>query len=421
MMQIRKESVKNMQEYRLPPCKVEEMKKIGGGGNGIVYQLPDSKQKTVIKIFSADKKFNNDKRDRRYQRFCKEICVQKELAGQVKGVLPVYDHSFPVEYTEMKPAWYTMPKADKFMVRDKLSLVEKLERMLELAEIIRELHKRGMAHRDIKPDNLLIYNDKIHLADYGLIWLDGEESFTLVDERLGPSRIMPPELEEREEIRVCDYTKSDVYLFAKVMWMYLKEDKYGFKGEYTRGDPQIYLKLKQCSDKTMEPLHQLLEGATKHEWADRFLIDNCIDLLKREILILLGEFPVEEEQAYSKKERLLFYKANIKADATTYEDSKKITTFLYDMKPTLEISSMLWREKVVLHPITVREEGTNFYIFTQELGTEMVQRFALHIRRLEIGENMVTVYLSRLTEQEKGIASSFDATVIDEVCEGIVY
>ena len=419
MMQIRKESVKNMQEYRFPPCKGMKMKKIGGGGNGIVYQLPKCQQKTAIKIFAVDKKLNKDKRDRRYRRFCKEISVQKELAGKMQGVLPVYDYSFPVVYTKTKPAWYTMPKAEKFMVHDELSLVEKLKRMLDLAEIIKELHKRGMAHRDIKPDNLLIYNGKIHLADYGLIWLDGEESFTLVDERLGPSRIMPPELEEREEIRVCDYTKSDVYLFAKVMWMYLKEDKYGFKGEYTRGDPRIYLKLRQCSDKTLEPLHQLMEGATKYEWGDRFLIDNCIDLLKREILILLDEFPDGEERAYNKKEKLLFYKANVKEDAKAYEDSGKITLFLREMRPMLEINSILWREKVVLRPITVREAGPNFYIFTQEQGTEVVQRFALHICRLEIGENRMTVYLSGLTEQEKEIASSFAATMIDEDCEGI--
>ena len=419
MMQIRKESVKNMQEYRLPPCEVTKMKKIGGGGNGIVYQLPDSKQKTVVKIFSADKKFNNDKRDRRYQRFCKEICVQKELAGQMKGVLPVYDYGFPVEYTETMPAWYTMPKADKFIVHDKLSLMEKLERMHELAEIIRELHKRGMAHRDIKPDNLLIYNDKIHLADYGLIWIEGEESFTLIDERLGPSWIMPPELEEREEICACDYFKSDVYLFAKVMWMYLKEDRYGFKGKYTRSEKQIYLNLKQYSDKTLEPLHLLMEGATKQEWSKRISIDECIELIKHELFILKGEFPSEREREYIRMERLLFYKANVKEDAKTYEDSSKIVTFLHEMKPMLEINSVLWREKVVLSPITVKEAGTNFYIFTQELGPEIVQRFALHIRRLEIGENRMTVYLSRLNEQEKEIASSFDATVIDEECEGI--
>lgn len=178
------------------------------------------------------------------------MIVQSELADQMKGVLPVYDSYFPDVYSETDPAWYTMPKANKFFLFDKRTLEEKLRRMLELAEIISELHRKRMAHRDIKPENVLIYKGKIHLADYGLIWIDGEESLTLIDERLGPSRIMPRELEEREDIQKCDYQKSDVYLFAKVMWMYLKEDRYGFKGEYTRGEQQIYLDLKQCRDKT---------------------------------------------------------------------------------------------------------------------------------------------------------------------------
>lgn len=421
MMQIRKESVKNMQEYRTLPYQVTEKDRVGGGGNSIVYCIPGCQPEKVIKIFSVAQGLDRSRKEKRYQRFCKEIRVQGELADQMKGVLPVYDSYFPDVYSETDPAWYTMPKANKFFLFDKRTLEEKLRRMLELAEIISELHRKRMAHRDIKPENVLIYKGKIHLADYGLIWIDGEESLTLIDERLGPSRIMPRELEEREDIQKCDYQKSDVYLFAKVMWMYLKEDKYGFKGEYTRGEQQIYLDLKQCRDKTLEPLHLLMEGATKQEWSNRISIDKCIELIKHELLILKGEFPSEREREYIKKERLSYYKANVKEDAKAYEESSKITPFLYDMKPMLEINSMLWREKVVLRPITVKEAGDNFYIFTQELGPEMVQRFALHIRRLEIGENRMTVYLSRLTEQEKGIASSFDATMIDEECEGIVY
>ena len=69
-----------------------------------------------------------------------------------------------------------MPKAEKFVLQDGLSLIEKLKRMLELGKILSEIHKKGIAHRDLKPEKLLIFNGRIYLADYGLVWISGEES-----------------------------------------------------------------------------------------------------------------------------------------------------------------------------------------------------------------------------------------------------
>ena len=72
MKQIQKESVKNMQEYRYPPCNLEKVKQVGkgGNGNGIVIDLPKScKPKLVIKYFSVDSGLSNEKSSRRFSRF----------------------------------------------------------------------------------------------------------------------------------------------------------------------------------------------------------------------------------------------------------------------------------------------------------------------------------------------------------------
>lgn len=71
-----------------------------------------------------------------------------------------------------------MPKAEKFVLQDSLSLIEKLKNMFELDKILSKIHKKGMAHRDLKPENLLTFNGRIYLADYGLVWISGEESIT---------------------------------------------------------------------------------------------------------------------------------------------------------------------------------------------------------------------------------------------------
>lgn len=108
MMQIRKESWKNMPEYKQAPCKVNDKNKIGKGGNGIVGLVPDCEKETVIKIFKVNKKIDKEECNKRYRRFCKEIEVQKELSCKIEGVLSVYDFSFLEEFSEKNPAWYTM-------------------------------------------------------------------------------------------------------------------------------------------------------------------------------------------------------------------------------------------------------------------------------------------------------------------------
>ncbi len=48
--------------------------------------------------------------------------------------------------------------------------------------------------------------------------------------------------------------------------MYLKKDNQGFKGLYDRGSVQVYLKTKNFSCNTLEPIHILLEEVTKDNW-----------------------------------------------------------------------------------------------------------------------------------------------------------
>lgn len=252
--------------------------RMGKGGNGGVYEVDigENDYPVVAKFFEYEGK---DK-ERRYKRFKKEIEIMSQLED-CEGIIPVIDKNCPQNVPQEKDeAWYLMPKAESYKVNRNRNILYKINDMLQLARIIEIIHKRGLAHRDIKPENILVLNKKLILSDFGLIWGMEEERLTEIDDRIGPYKILPPELERVQLDLLVDFRPSDVYLFAKVLWMTLKEDSIGFRGQYQRGDIQIYLNRNFYDVATLEPIHKLMEEATCEDMSRRITIGECIDYLE---------------------------------------------------------------------------------------------------------------------------------------------
>src|SRR5690606_30243943 len=61
-------------------------------------------------------------------------------------------------------------RADKKLAEHpKLETGECIDVGLRLAEALEHLHERGLAHRDVKPSNVIFVNGKAKLADIGLV------------------------------------------------------------------------------------------------------------------------------------------------------------------------------------------------------------------------------------------------------------
>lgn len=280
----------NSNDYIGQKYKFQIGKEIGSGGNGIVYEvkcLDGDIGECVIKIFNSSSESKH--KEQRFERFKQEIQTVLNIQNQIDGIIKINDYYYDSNYSNNVLAWYVMERATQFDVRFQTSVKIKIKQFIELASIIKKLHSGSTwyAHRDIKPDNIFILRQEIKLSDFGLVWCNEYERLTRDGERLGPYRILPPELERvypnmQEEI---DYRKSDVYLFGKVLWMYLKSNLYGFYGEYNRRDRSIYLDDIE-NVYTLEPIHLLLEGATKHDFNERIDIDECINLLKIQLGII---------------------------------------------------------------------------------------------------------------------------------------
>lgn len=319
--------------------------KIGKGGNGAVFaaevieggdSLPE--EKTFAIKFLAVKSQNEKEFEKRKARFRKEIEQVIRIQDKNTGIIPIYDAFYYLEENQ-EFCWYLMPLAKEYMPKQ-LSVLQKLEHMKQLGICIKQLHDCGYAHRDIKPKNLLIYNGQICLSDFGLVWNQNEidEHITEVNDRLGPVAIRPPELQPVEKIDGVDYRKSDVYLYAKTVWMVLRANNSGFPREYRRSLPEIYLDKEDLQIETAEPLHRLLEGATKHNYWERIDIEDCIQFIDEQISVIQKTVDSHTLIKWKYDENTKQLLENVPSDATVYQDPVSIIKVLNGMADTAALT-----------------------------------------------------------------------------------
>lgn len=313
-------------------------KKIGNGRNGVVFvadiieggdSLP---QKRDYAIKFLDVAPNEEKKlEKRKLRFRKEIETVLSFQDKVSGIIPIYDTSV---YCEDEPdvLWYLMPKAERYNPQ-KFSILEKLEQMFDLGNCIRQLHKLGFVHRDTKPKNLLLFDGRLCLSDFGLVRniADTDEHITEMNEPLGPRAIRPPEFQSVEEINGVDYQKSDVYLYAKTIWMVLNCNNSGFLEEYSRNRNAVYIDKDKLQIETAEPLHRLMEEATKHYYWERIDIEGCLSYIEDQLRVIRGTMPRQTLMDLKYDEQVKHNSFTIPSDEQIYKESDAILKILNNM------------------------------------------------------------------------------------------
>lgn len=147
--------------------RYEVKEKLGKGGMAHVFLAEDPymKRQVAIKVMSAqllqDPEFKS--------RF--EVEAQVIAALEHQYIVPVYDFG----YAEDKPYLvmrYLMGGSLKERIEDygAMSLSDAAPIIERVASALDEAHRRGVIHRDVKPDNFLLdQNGNIYLADFGIV------------------------------------------------------------------------------------------------------------------------------------------------------------------------------------------------------------------------------------------------------------
>src|SRR2546423_735804 len=139
--------------------------KIGAGGMGEVYLARDTQlDRTVaLKILSAE--IGRDQQ--RLYRFLQEARAASKLKSA--NVAHIYEigeveghHFIAMEYVEGEPL-------NKKMGGRPMEAAEIIKLGIQIARALDEAHSKGITHRDIKPQNIIVTSDEeVKVLDFGL-------------------------------------------------------------------------------------------------------------------------------------------------------------------------------------------------------------------------------------------------------------
>lgn len=191
--------------------RYEILEVIGEGGMAIVYRALDHRlnRDVAVKIMrdemAADEEFR--------RRFCTESHAVAMLSHP--NIVAVYDvsHNDNVEYIVME-------------LVDGITLKQYMERKgvvawkdvvhftKQISKALAHAHERGIIHRDIKPQNIMLLRDgTIKVGDFGIAALENEV-YENNGEAIGSIHYIAPEQARGE----CPDARSDIYSLGVMMY-----------------------------------------------------------------------------------------------------------------------------------------------------------------------------------------------------------
>lgn len=131
----------------------------------------------------------------------------------------------------------------------------------QVLQIISQYHEAGVFHKDIKPDNLIVNNEKIYLVDIGLMTPLGSMSQLTTH---GTEYFRDPEMVklalEGKEVREVNASKFDIYSIGAVLFFAI-EGEFPTAGALSRFNNDVPLAIQWVANRAMAAMHQRYDNA----------------------------------------------------------------------------------------------------------------------------------------------------------------
>jgi serine/threonine protein kinase/tetratricopeptide (TPR) repeat protein len=256
------------------------MEKLGEGGMGVVYKARDIKLDRIVALKFLPQHLTTDSVEK--ERFVHEAKAASALNHPNITVIHEIDEfegqTFIVmEYCEGETLRQVIQK-------ETLSIRKVLDIAVQICEGLTIAHEKGIVHRDIKSDNIMLTpRGQVKIMDFGLAKLKGATKLTQSRSTLGTAAYMSPEQARREEV---DY-RSDIFSFGVVLYELLT-GRLPFQGDHEAAVLHSIINeepepVARFNNKVSAKLQDVVDKALAKEKEERYQhIDDVLADLRRE-------------------------------------------------------------------------------------------------------------------------------------------
>jgi TolB-like protein/Tfp pilus assembly protein PilF/predicted Ser/Thr protein kinase len=200
------------------------LEKLGEGGMGVVYLAKDTKleRKVAIKLLPHYIAINSEERER--------FKVEAKAAAALNH--PNIATIYAIEESDHE-IFLVMEYIDGIELKDKvksglMSTDDVIKISGQIAEGLESAHNKGIIHRDIKSQNIMITSDgKVKIMDFGLAKIKGGSQLTKIGSTIGTVAYMSPEQAKGEEVD----QRTDIWALGVILYEMLT-GKLPFEGDY---------------------------------------------------------------------------------------------------------------------------------------------------------------------------------------------
>ena len=241
---------------------------IGIGGMADVYKATDILEDKIVAVKILKNEFaDNEDFVRRFRNESKAIAVLSH-----PNIVKIFD----VGFTD-KIQFIVMEYIDGITLKEfieqqgVLKWKDSVHFIIQILRALQHAHDRGIVHRDIKPQNIMLFPDgTIKVMDFGIARFAREEGKTISDKAIGSVHYISPEQARGD---VTD-EKSDIYSVGVMMYEMLTGTK-PFDGDNPVSVALMHMQndaspLRAVNDSVPEGLEEIVIRAMQKEASKRY-------------------------------------------------------------------------------------------------------------------------------------------------------
>lgn len=164
---------------------------IGSGGMAVVYRAYDTiDDRTVAIKILKDEFLGNHEFIRRFKNESKAIAVLSH-----PNIVKVYDVSFGDRIQYIVEEFIDGITLKEYLDQQKeIKWKEAIHFTVQILRALQHAHEKGIVHRDIKPQNIMLLQDgTIKVTDFGIARFSRSETYTMTDKAIGSVHYIAPE------------------------------------------------------------------------------------------------------------------------------------------------------------------------------------------------------------------------------------